>query len=120
MGKLVEAQESYETLTHRELPPVAPEPFRDAVEVGKRELVELRPRIPTLRIEVKPAPSTLRNLSLTINGRPLPAEVIGIARPMNPGTYQITATAWGTPPAKAVKVTLVERDARSVDVILAR
>jgi hypothetical protein len=120
LGKLVEAQESYETLAHRELPAGAPEPFRDALETGKRELADLQPRIPTLRIEVRPAPSTLRNLSLSLNGRPLPPEVIGIARPLNPGTYQITATAWGIPPAKPVRVTLGERDSRSVEVVLGR
>jgi hypothetical protein len=119
-GKLVEAQETYETLTHRELPAGAPEPFRDAVEVGKRELAELRPRIPTLRIEVRPAPSTLRNLALTMNGRPLPSEVIGIARPVNPGKYVITATAWGVPASKPVEVTLAESDTRTVEVKLGR
>lgn len=119
-GKLVEAQETYETLTHRELAPGAPEPFRDAVEVGKAELAELRPRIPTLRIEVKPAPSQLRNLALLLNGRPLPAEVIGIARPMNPGKYVITATAWGIPPSKPVELTLAERDSKTADVRLGR
>jgi hypothetical protein len=118
LGKLVEAQESYETLTHRGLPPGSPEPFREAVEAGVRELADLQPRIPTLRIEVRPAPERLRNLSLTLNGRPLPLEVVGIARPINPGSYEVTATAWGVPPARPVRVTLVERDARTVEVTL--
>ena len=119
-GKLVEAQETYETLTHRELAADAPAPFREAVETGRRELADLQPRIPTLRIEVKPSPSTLRNLTLSLNGRPLPNEVLGIARPVNPGVYRITATAWGIPPAKEVNVTLAEKDARSVEVQLGR
>jgi hypothetical protein len=121
-GKLVEAQETYETLAHRdrELGPGAPGPFRDAVETGKRELADLQPRIPTLRIEVRPAPATLRNLALSMNGRPIPPEVIGIARPVNPGTYRITATAWGIPPARPVDVTLAEKDARTVEVKLGR
>jgi hypothetical protein len=119
-GKLVEAQETYETLTHRELPADAPAPFREAVEAGKRELADLQPRIPTLRIEVKPSPSTLRNLTLSLNGRPVPNEVIGIARPVNPGAYRITATAWGIPPSKEVTVTLAEKDARTVEVKLGR
>lgn len=121
-GKLVEAQETYETLTHRdrELGPGAPEPFREAVETGKRELDELQPRIPTLRIEVRPAPATLRNLALSMNARPIPLEVIGIARPVNPGTYRITATAWGIPPSRPVDVTLAEKDARTVEVKLGR
>ena len=119
-GKLVEAQEAYETLTHHELAADAPAPFREAVETGKRELSDLQPRIPTLRIEVKPSPSTLRNLTLSLNGRPVPNEVIGIARPVNPGAYRITATAWGIPPSKEVNVTLAEKDARSVEVKLGR
>lgn len=118
LGKLVEAQESYESLTHHDLPPGSPEPFREALELGKRELAELQPRIPTLRIEVRPAPATLRTLTLSLNGRPLPAEVIGIARPINPGTYEITATAWGIAPAKPVRVTLAERDTRTALVVL--
>ncbi len=119
-GKLVEAQETYETLTHRELAADAPAPFREAVEAGKRELADLQPRIPTLRIEVKPSPSTLRNLTLSLNGRPVSNEVIGIARPVNPGAYRITATAWGIPPSKEVNVMLAEKDARSVEVKLGR
>ena len=119
-GKLVEAQETYETLTHRELAHDAPQPFREAVDTGKRELNDLQPRIPTLRIEVKPSPSTLRNLTLSLNGRPVPNEVIGIARPVNPGAYKITATAWGVSPAKEVSVTLAEKDERTVEVKLGR
>jgi hypothetical protein len=119
-GKLVEAQETYETLTHHELTADAPEPFRIAVTTGKRELDDLQPRIPTLRIEVKPSPSTLRNLTLSLNGRPVSNEVIGIARPVNPGPYRITATAWGIPPSKEVNVTLAEKDARTVEVKLGR
>jgi hypothetical protein len=118
-GRLVEAQESYETLTHRELAANAPEPFRDAVDVGRRELLELRPRIPTLRIEVKPAPSTLRNLVLLLNGT-LSNDVIGIARPMNPGTYRITATAWGIGASKPVDVVLEESDAKTIEIKLGR
>jgi hypothetical protein len=119
-GKLVEAQETYETLTHHELTADAPEPFRLAMDAGKRELDDLQPRIPTLRIEVKPSPSTLRNLTLSLNGRPVSNEVIGIARPVNPGPYRITATAWGIPPAKELNVTLAEKDARTVEVKLGR
>lgn len=119
-GKLVEAQETYELLLHRELPPGAPEPFRLAVEAGKVELTALRPRIPTLRIEVKPSPSTLRNLAVSMNQRPLPNEVLGIARPINPGAYRVTATAWGAPPARPVDVELNEREAKTVELQLGR
>jgi hypothetical protein len=119
-GKLVEARETYETLAHRALAPGAPEPFRDAVDTGKRELDELQPRIPTLRIEVKPSPPTLRNLAVSMNQTPLPNEVLGIARPMNPGTYRVTASAWGIAPSRPVDVLLVERDAKTIELRLGR
>lgn len=119
-GKLVEAQETYETLTHRDLPKGSPQPFRDAVDTGKRELPDLQPRIPTLRIQIKPPPSTLRNLAVTMNQRPLPNEVLGIARPVNPGTYEISATAWGIAPSRPVRVTLGERDSKAVELKLGR
>ena len=119
-GKLVEAQESYELLTHRELQGNAPEPFREAVEVGRRELADLRPRIPTLRIEMKPAPSTLRNLVLQLNERPVSNDVIGIARPVNPGTYKISATAWGIAASRPVEVTLEERNTKTIEIKLGR
>jgi hypothetical protein len=119
-GKLVEAQESYAELTHKELQGNAPEPFRDAVVTGRRELADLRPRIPTLRIEVKPAPSTLRNLVLLLNGERIPNEVIGIARPVNPGVYRLTATAWGIAAAAPVSITLAEKDAGRLDIKLGR
>lgn len=119
-GKLVEAQEAYETLTHRELPNGAPGPFHDAVEAGKRELSALRPRIPTLRIEVKPQPPRLRNLAVSMNQRPLPNEVLGIARPVNPGLYRLSATAWGIAPARPIDVQLDEGEAKVVELELGR
>ena len=119
-GKLVEAHEAYETLTRREVPKDAPQPFRDAVDTGKKEIVELRPRIPTLRIEVRPAPSTLRNLAVLMNGRPVPSEVFGIARPVNPGTYRITATAWGIAAAKSTDVALQENEVKEIEVKLGK
>jgi hypothetical protein len=119
-GKLVEAHEAYETLTRREVPKDAPQPFRDAADTGKKELTELRPRIPTLRIEVRPAPATMRNLVVLMNGRPVPIEIIGIARPVNPGAYRITATAWGIKAAPPTDVTLQESDAKEIDVKLGR
>jgi len=119
-GKLVEAYEAYETLTRGEIAKDAPQPFRDAAETGRKELTELRPRIPTLRIEVRPAPSTMRNLVVLMNGRPVPIEVIGIARPVNPGVYRITATAWGIKAAPATDVTLQDGEAKEIDVKLGR
>ncbi len=92
-GKLVEAQEVYEVLTRRDLPANSPEAFKDAQENGRKELEKLRTRIPTLRVLVLPPPASLQNLVVQVNGAIMPNELIGIARPINPGAYHITASA---------------------------
>lgn len=105
-GKLVEASETYETLTRKTLPPGSPDVFVHAQEQAKAELPPLRARIPTLRVNVKPDPRSLRNLQIMVNDRQMPPELVGIARPVNPGSYRLTATAQGyaTPNAKAIEV----------------
>jgi hypothetical protein len=117
-GKLVEAQETYETLVHRNLAG-APDPFRQAQDTAKKELPTLQPRIPTLRVQVTPAPTSLRDLAVQLNGARMPIELVGIARPVNPGTYKVTATASGYKSAP-VDVTLGEGDAKSVDIKLTK
>lgn len=119
-GKLVEAQETYESLTRRDLPPGAPEVFREAQETGKKELAALKPRIPSLRLQVQPAPSSLKNLTIAVNDKPTPVELVGIARPVNPGTYKITASATGYKLAAPIEVELKEGTSKTVDVKLTK
>jgi hypothetical protein len=93
MGKLVEASESYESLARANLGPQAPDVFRQAQEEAKRELPQLKPRVPTLRINITPAPTTLSNLVVRLNSGTMPNELLGIARPVNPGPYKVTVSA---------------------------
>ncbi|MBX3233918.1 MAG: hypothetical protein KIT84_34090 [Labilithrix sp.] len=118
LGRLVEAVETYETLSRLPLEANAPDVFKQAQAQGAKELETLRPRIPTLRVNVTPEPSTLPNLQINLNDKTMPIETIGIARPINPGQYKITATAsgWGT--RAPVDVDVKEKDAKSVDVTL--
>src|SRR5262249_5500263 len=116
-GKLVEASETYETLVRTTLPKDAPEPFRTAQDSGKKELTLIRPRIPTLKIQIAPAASTLSSLVVKLNGAPIPNEVIGLARPVNPGTYKISIWAAGYREASA-DVEVGEATARIADMKL--
>jgi hypothetical protein len=117
-GKLVEASETYEALIRKPLGKDAPEAFVQAQEQGKAELTQLRQRVPTMRVTVKPDPASLQDLQITMNDRRIPAELVGIARPVNPGTYRISAaaTGWATPALVIVEVK--EREPKSVDVVL--
>lgn len=118
-GKLVEASETYEELVRRSLGDRPAEAFVQAQEQGKTALVELRARIPSLRILLEPAPSKLEDLEIRINQRQMPAELVGVARPVNPGAYEISATATGFRTSTPVRVEIGEREARSVDLVLA-
>lgn len=118
-GRLVEAAETYETLTRRALPAGSPEVFHEAQESGKKELQALRPRIPSLRVQLQPPAASLSGLTVQINGQTMPNELVGIARPINPGTYRVTATASGYKPA-STEVQLGESASKSAELTLSK
>jgi len=117
-GRLVEASETYETLARKPLGKDAPEAFIQAQEQGKAELQQLRPRIPTMRISVKPEPRSLQNLQIQINDKQMPPELVGILRPVNPGAYRLSATATGWATPAPVDVEVKEKEPKSVELVL--
>ena len=117
-GKLVEAAETYETLVRTPLTTDS-EAFRQAQEDGKKELASLRPRIPTLRIQVVPAPSSLSNVVVKLNNQAVPSELLGLTRPVNPGHYKVTVWAAGYKEASG-EVVVDEGKPRSLDLKLAK
>jgi hypothetical protein len=116
-GMLVEAQESYSTLSHLTLAPQAPAAFREAKEKGGTELARLSSRIPTLRVLTNPAGTSLTNAVVQVNGTQMPAELLGVARPLNPGRYQVKVTA-SPNLAGAAETELKEGQALSLEVRL--
>lgn len=117
-GRLVEASETYETLSHKTLPAGAPEAFTQAQQQGQAELPPLRARIPSLRVTVKPGPQQVQNLQVNVNGVNMPNELLGIARPLNPGTYRFSAQAVGWSTAAPIDVPLGEKEQKSVELTL--
>jgi hypothetical protein len=119
-GKLVEAQETYEVLIRRQLGANPPEAFVTAQKTAEQELPALRARIPTLRVAVKPNPAQLRNLQVLVNNVQVPLELLGIARPVNPGPYKLNAaaTGWATP--GPTEIDLRDGDQRAVELTLVR
>jgi hypothetical protein len=94
LGHLVEARELYLTLTREQLPDSAPRPFRDAVQMGEKELAELEPRIGYVSVVVQGGAGA-SSVVVTRNGQPMPAELLGVPTPSNPGEYSYQATAEG-------------------------
>lgn len=112
-GKLVDAAETYETLKRVTLTPGAPDVFVQAKTQAEAELPGVRARIPNLKIDLSPKPEQLRNLQLVVNDVLLPPELVGVARPVNPGVAKIVARADGYA-ATTLEVTIKERETRSV------
>ncbi|HRG97238.1 MAG TPA: hypothetical protein PLR99_13385 [Polyangiaceae bacterium] len=117
LGKLVEAAETYETLKRVQLAPGAPEVFEAAKAKAEAELPALRARIPTLRVDLTPKPADLKDLQLVVNDVLIPAELVGIARPVNPGPTKLVAKAQGYKDAE-LEVSLKEKEQRSVGLAL--
>ncbi|MFO0552675.1 MAG: tetratricopeptide repeat protein [Polyangiaceae bacterium] len=91
LGRLADARETYNTLVREQLPANASTPFKDAQQKAKKELEALEPRVPTVLVNVSDA--SLPGLTITMDGDPMPTALIGIARPVNPGSHVFKATA---------------------------
>jgi hypothetical protein len=93
LGHLVEARELYLTLTRDRLPDSAPRVFRDAQQMGEKELADIEPRIAYVSIVVQGAGAGA--VRVTRNNEDVPAELLGIPSPINPGGYTYQAFADG-------------------------
>jgi hypothetical protein len=118
-GRLVEAQESYATLAHVKLGAQAPAAFREAQDAGRAEASRLKARIPTLRLDLSPPGESLKNVVVQINGTQLPSDLVGIARPINPGRYHVTMTA-GPGRSGSGDVEIKEGETKALEVKLSR
>lgn len=93
LNRWVEGAETYRKLSRLELDSKAPKEFVSAIESAKTELAELEPKIPTLRVVVKP--ETAKGITVTLDGRELPAAAVGIERPSDPGKHTLVARGVG-------------------------
>ncbi|HMA92281.1 MAG TPA: hypothetical protein VKP30_06325, partial [Polyangiaceae bacterium] len=65
---------------------------KEAQAEAVEELSELQPRVPTLTLITK---GSTEDVTLTIDDAQLPVEVIGLARPTNPGRHSLKARREG-------------------------
>lgn len=117
LGQLVDGAESYRKLIRYKLEPGAPKVFRDAVADAKQELPEVEPRIPSLRIDVKP--TDVAELTMTIDGQNVSSAVLGVERPINPGEHTVRIEAPGYSPVEQ-SVTVAEREKKVLPIELER
>jgi len=93
LGQLVKGRESYMALSRESLGANAPFAFKDAQVEGKRELNALEPRIPTINVKVNEL--SAKNVVITMDGAIVPPALVGIARPVDPGTHTLQANGGG-------------------------
>ena len=94
LGHLVEARELYLTLTREHLSTSAPRAFRDAQQQGEKELAAVEPRLAYASVVVQGGAGA-SSVRVTRNGEAVPAELLGVPTPVNPGEYTYQAFADG-------------------------
>lgn len=104
LGNLVQARETYLKIGRERLKPNDPDAFREAQEAAAQELRALEPRVPSVTLKVEGPTSS--DLTITVDGQPLSAALVGIPTPTNPGEHVYEAKAAGA--AAVQRVTLAE------------
>jgi hypothetical protein len=115
IGKLVESAESYRALIKADLGKSPPPAFVQAQQQAVAELPAVEARIPTLKVDVLPA--NVQNAQMTVNGQPINAALIGVARPVNPGNHLVAVSAPGYAKAEQ-QVAVAEKEKRVISLTL--
>lgn len=113
MGSLVKARESYIKITNEELPAGAAQPIKAAHADAEKELEAIEPRVPYVSVVVQgvgPKPVTV-----TMDGVQVPAALIGVPRPIDPGEHRFEAVSEGMDSAVN---SIAVREGRSETVVL--
>ena len=111
LGLLVEARDTALRVTRFPQAPNEPAPFKDARDAAAQLNDDVQARIPSLTVNVKGLPEGV-SASVTIDDAPLPSEVIGQPRKLDPGHHVVVGKAGGAQDKKEVDV--AERESKDV------
>jgi len=93
LGHLVTARELYNKIIRESLPASAPQAFRDAQSAAEEEIKNVEPRLARLTVSVE-APAGVVPV-VTMDGKEVPAALLGVPRPVDPGEHVVEAKAEG-------------------------
>jgi len=110
LGKLVAARETYLKVTREPLKPNAPKAFSDAQAAAEQELAAVMARLPYVTVTLQGAPAD--GVSVDMDGTTLPAAMIGIPLPTDPGQHVFKAN--GAASGEPVTVNIVEAAKQTV------
>jgi hypothetical protein len=110
LGKLVAAHETYLKITRETLKPGAPKAFSDAQSSAADELPAIDARLPYVTVTLHGAPAD--GVTIEMDGAALPAAMIGIPLPTDPGSHVFKSS--GTATCEPVTVTVAEAAKQNV------
>jgi hypothetical protein len=113
LGKLVEAQESYNRIIRDGVTPAAPHSWAKALDDANHEVAALPSRLPWVTISVL-GPT---NPEVIIDSTPVPTASLGVKRPVNPGNHTVKVSAEGYLPVDKA-ITLSEGQSLAVNIEL--
>jgi hypothetical protein len=111
LNKLVKARELYNKVIREPLGSNAPKAFQNAQEEAQKELNDLEPRLPYVTIQVDGAGA--QAVSVTQNGVAIPAALIGVPRPVDPGEHEFQALTESLA-SRPQKITVAEKMRQTV------
>jgi tetratricopeptide (TPR) repeat protein len=115
LGRLVKAQEAYIKISREQLAADAPAAFEKAVDQANAELEALRPRIASAKVKISGAEQATPQL--LVDGQPVPAVLVGVPIPLDPGTHHFEARADGMTSA-AADLTVAEGHQGELELVL--
>lgn len=117
LGRLVEATEAYVRTKRTPVDSSSPQAFRDAITDADAELAKLKPRVPKLAISVSGPGHDAADLSVTMDGKPVPPALIGVAAPADPGKHHLVATTAHSQASADVELHEGESGAASLELV---
>jgi hypothetical protein len=117
LGRFIEALDRYEETLRVPLVDDAPEAYRVAVRDAAAESDLLRQRIPHLSVRVRKGGMTPKGTSVMLDGKALPAALLDVDFPADPGTHTVVVSAPDCDPVTR-KVNLAERERVVLEITL--
>lgn len=114
VGQIVAGTENLNRVVREQLAPTAPKAFKDAQERAKGVLAAALPKIARLTVKVDPPDAKPQ---VTVGGAPVPAALLGVERPTDPGAQEVVVTAPGYL-AQRTNITLAEGGAQELAIKL--
>lgn len=110
LGQLVQAREALYSVVKEDLPEKASKTFVRTKEEAADLLAEIEPKIAKLVLKITP---TDAEVSVSVDDKEVPSDLIGIARPTNPGTRTVTVSAPGYE-TQTIEIALEEGEQKEV------